>query len=329
MKKIFNFSNIDNFIIFGGGELIIDICQFLIKNKKSVILISTQKQINQNFFSIRGSLKKFLIKKKIKFLVFKNLKNHSKWKYLINKRTVGISHSSKWIFTEKEINFFDNRLLNIHYSNLPSFRGAGGLTWNILTQNFYSGTTVHFVDKKIDSGSAIVNKTFSFPIDIRNSLNKMQKFSLEIQKKTILNFMKKIIDKKSFQIKKIQHKSNSFYWPRLNTKKNAWIDWSWDTNEIINFINAFSYPYEGASTYFKGKIIRIHKAKIINEKIDFHPFQYGLIYKVLNNKVFIATKNKGIVIDLEYLNAKKGLLGKRLNTPKIRLEKSLEIFKDK
>ena len=39
-----------------------------------------------------------------------------------NKNTIGISHSSKWIFTEKEINLFKNRLLNIHYSNLPSFK---------------------------------------------------------------------------------------------------------------------------------------------------------------------------------------------------------------
>ena len=329
MKKNFNLSNVDNFIIFGGGELIIDMCQLLIKNKKSVVVISTQKQINQKHPSINSSLKKFLAKKKIKFLVFNNLKNYSKWKYLINKRTVGISHSSKWIFTEKEIKFFNNRLLNIHYSNLPSFRGAGGLTWNILTQNFYSGTTVHLLDKKIDTGFAIINKTFSFPANIRNSLDKMQKFSFKFQKKIILDFMKKIINKKSFQLKKIQHKNDSFYWPRLDTKKNAWIDWSWNTKEISNFINAFSYPYEGASTILKGKIVRIHNANIINEKINFHPFQYGLIYKVLNNKAYIASKNKGIEIDLKYLNAKKGLLGKRLYTPKIRLENSLKIYKEK
>ena len=324
MKKKFRLSNVDNFIIFGGGELLIDICNILINNKKRVVVISTREQINKKLFFLKSSLKEFFIKNKIKFIVLKSLKNYSKWKYLINHRSVGISHSSKWIFSEKEIKLFDNRLFNIHYSNLPSFRGGGGLTWNILTQNFYSGTTIHFVDKKIDSGFSIVNKNFSFPPNIRNSLFEMQKFSIKFQKKTINNFFQRIIDKKFFEIKKIENNFNSFYWPRLDTKKNAWINWSWDTSEIINFINAFSHPYEGAATYFNGKVIRIHKAKINNEKTKFHPFQYGLIYRVFNKKAYVASKDKGIEIDLKYLNVKKGVLGKRLSTPKIRLEKSLE-----
>ena len=324
MKKKFRLSNVDNFIIFGGGELLIDICNILINNKKKVVVISSNKQINKKFFSLKSSLKEFFIKNKIKFIVLKNLKNYSKWKYLINSRSVGISHSSKWIFTEREINFFENRLFNIHYSNLPSFRGGGGLTWNILTQNFNSGTTIHFIDKKIDSGFSIVNKTFSFPPNIRNSLFEMQKLSIKFQKKIIKNFFQRIIDKKSFEIKKIENNFKSFYWPRLDTKKNAWINWSWNTPEIINFINAFSHPYAGAATYFNGKVIRIHKARINNEKTIFHPFQYGLIYRVRNNKAYVASKNKGIEIDLKYLNTKKGVLGKRLSTPTNRLEKSLE-----
>ena len=42
MKKKFRLSNVDNFIIFGGGELLIDICNILINNKKRVVVISTR-----------------------------------------------------------------------------------------------------------------------------------------------------------------------------------------------------------------------------------------------------------------------------------------------
>ena len=323
MKKKLKLNYIDNFIIFGGGELIIDICKFLIKNKKKVLVISSKKQINDDTFF----LKKFFIKNKIKFIILNNLSNHSKWTYFINKKTVGISHSCKWIFGASEIDLFKGKLFNIHYSNLPSFRGGGGLTWNILTQNFTSGTTIHLISKKIDSGFSIVNKTFSFPKELRNSLMKMQKFSIKIQKKLINDFLKKIIKKNIFEIKEIKNDFRSFYWPRLDTKKNAWINWTWDSNEIVNFINAFSHPYEGAATYFNKKVIRVHEAKINKEKLMFHPFQYGLIYRVSKNQVYVATKNNGITIQFKYLKINKGVLGKRLYTPSDKLEKSIKNIK--
>ncbi len=327
MKKKLKFNNVENFIIFGGGELIFDICNFIIKNKKKVLIISSKKQINEKIPGSKISLRKFFIKKKIKFIIIKNLKNRSKWAHFINEKTLGISHSCRWIFKENEIDLFKGKLLNIHYSNLPSFRGGGGLSWNILTQNFDSGTTIHLVDKKIDSGFSIVNKRFSFPKNVRNSLVKMQKFSIKFQKKTIYHFLKKIFENKSFEIKKIKNNFTSFYWPRLNTNTNAWINWSWEANKIISFINAFSDPYEGAATYFDKKIIRIKKAKIYKEKLIFHPFQYGLIYRISKNEAYVAAKKGGIIIDLKYLKVKKGLLGKRLYTLDNKLEKSIQNVK--
>ena len=39
------------------------------------------------------------------------------------------------------------------------------------------------------------------------------------------------------------------YYPRLSTKINGWIDWSWKPENLERFINAFDEPYEGAKTY--------------------------------------------------------------------------------
>lgn len=324
MGKKIRFNNISDFIIFGGGELVFEICSYLIKNKKKILVISSSKQINEKIIFFGQSLKEYLIKNKIKFIILKNLDNQSKWGHLVDRETLGISSSCKWIFKQKEIDLFDGRLLNIHYSNLPSFRGGGGLTWNILMQNFQSGTTIHFIEKKIDAGFSIINKSFIFPKNIRNSLTKMQKYSMKIQKKIINEFLRKIVQKKFFYKKKIHSTFKSFYWPRLSTQKNAWINWTWDAYEIVNFINTFSHPYEGAATYLNKKVVRIQKARIKKENLVFHPFQYGLIYKIFKNKVYIGAKSEGIVIDIKDLKIKKGLLGKRLYTLNNKLEKSFE-----
>ena len=66
------------------------------------------------------------MKNKIKHRILNNLNILHKYNF-INKHSLGslipVDGSSK-----KDIELFNNRLLNIHYSNLPFFRGAGGLS---------------------------------------------------------------------------------------------------------------------------------------------------------------------------------------------------------
>ena len=172
MKSI-KFGKLENFIIFGGGEVIADICSILKKKNKEIILLTSKQQSEDLILEKTYTLKNYLKKNKIKFKILKNLKNLNKFKF-INKNSIGISNSCRWIFTKKDIKLFKNRIINIHYSNLPSFRGAGGLSWNILINNFKSGTTIHLVNEKIDDGKYLIKRNFKFPQRIRKSLIKME-----------------------------------------------------------------------------------------------------------------------------------------------------------
>ena len=71
----------------------------------------------------------------------------------------------------------------------------------------------------------------------------------------------------------------STYWPRINSKKNAWINWEWTADEIVSFIKSCSSPYIGAGTFLEKKIVRLKYAQKAKSKIKFHPYQYGIIYK--------------------------------------------------
>ena len=318
------FGEVDNFIIFGGGEILFEACLLLKKRKKRVFVISSKEQINEKIYYTKDSLKNYLLKNEIKFKVLSNLNNIKKWSYLVNKKSIGISYSCRWIFKKKEINLFNGKLINIHSSNLPSFRGGGGLTWNIMSQNYMSGTTIHLINEKIDTGLSLVTKSFKFPLNVRDSLFKMQKYSLKFRRKIIKNFLIKLINNGKFNLKNIPNNSNSYYWPRISTKKNAWINWSWNAEQITDFVKSCSYPYEGAATNLKKKIVRFQKVRMTKNKIKFHPFQYGLIYKIIKNEIYVAAKNYGIIFDISNLKDKKGLLGKRLYSTSRNLEKSLE-----
>ena len=43
--------------------------------------------------------------------------------------------------------------------------------------------------------------------------------------------------------------------PRLDTQIHGFIDWNWTAKHIVDFINAFGSPYQGATTFIKKKVL--------------------------------------------------------------------------
>ena len=60
------------------------------------------------------------------------------------------------IVGEELINKFINRLINIHPSLLPSFKGVDAIQQAIDNKVTITGCTVHYVQKEVDSGSIII-----------------------------------------------------------------------------------------------------------------------------------------------------------------------------
>ena len=60
------------------------------------------------------------------------------------------------IVGEDLINNFKNRLINIHPSLLPSFKGVNAIQQAIDNKVTITGCTVHYVKKEVDSGSIIM-----------------------------------------------------------------------------------------------------------------------------------------------------------------------------
>ncbi|MBL7073247.1 MAG: phosphoribosylglycinamide formyltransferase [Candidatus Omnitrophica bacterium] len=63
------------------------------------------------------------------------------------------------ILTERFIDEYENRVLNIHPALLPSFKGANGIKDALKEGVKITGVTVHFVEKEVDSGPVILQKS--------------------------------------------------------------------------------------------------------------------------------------------------------------------------
>ena len=152
-KKIINCA----VFISGRGSNLKSILKYS-KKKSSKINI---KLIVSNKRNARGII--FAKKNKINFIIinYKNIKKGDKKilyhlkKYKI--RYIFLAGFMK-ILSKNFIKKFKNKIINIHPSLLPKYKGLNTHERVIKNKEKFSGCTVHFVNEKLDSGKIILQK---------------------------------------------------------------------------------------------------------------------------------------------------------------------------
>ena len=107
---------------------------------------------------------KIAIKYKIPYVIINHLDCDSRLEHdmLVLKKLEDLSVElvvmAGWmrIVGQELINRFTNRLINIHPSLLPSFKGVDAIQQAIDNRVTITGCTVHYVQKEVDSGSIII-----------------------------------------------------------------------------------------------------------------------------------------------------------------------------
>tara|TARA_A100000164_G_C21480149_1_gene573031 strand:+ start:21 stop:602 length:582 start_codon:yes stop_codon:yes gene_type:complete len=138
-------SNLKNLIKFS----------FLEKSPIQIVLI-----ISSNL-KAKGLLfaKKYKIKRKI--LNFKNkIEDEKKILKMLKKNNIDLICLAGFmkILSRNFIKKFPGKILNIHPSLLPKFKGLNTHKRAIMNKEKYSGCTVHYVNSRLDSGKIILQK---------------------------------------------------------------------------------------------------------------------------------------------------------------------------
>ena len=92
------------------------------------------------------------------------------------------------IISKNFIKLFGKKIINIHPSLLPKFKGLNTFSRVIKNKEIKSGCTVHFVNEKLDSGKIIVQKYFFI-----NEYDKENDIRIKTQKLEYLAFPEAII----------------------------------------------------------------------------------------------------------------------------------------
>ena len=142
--------------ISGTGSNLKSLIKFS-KLKKSPISI---KMIISNNHKAKGLKYANIYKIKKKVFDFKNTLSEKKVINELKKRDIHLICLAGFmkILTKSFIKNFKGKILNIHPSLLPKYKGLNTHERAIRNKDKYSGCTVHFVNSRLDSGEIINQK---------------------------------------------------------------------------------------------------------------------------------------------------------------------------
>ena len=143
--------------ISGTGSNLNNLIQFS-KKKRSPILINLVISNNPKSKGL-GFAKKFNIERKIFYFKKKAHDEKKLLKILKDKKINLICLAGFMIILSKNfIQNFKGKILNIHPSLLPKYKGLNTHKRVLKNNETYTGCTVHFVSAKLDSGRIIMQK---------------------------------------------------------------------------------------------------------------------------------------------------------------------------
>jgi methionyl-tRNA formyltransferase len=317
-------------VLLGGGRLLARFAQMVHERDIPVAVITSPRHAGEAMVDGRDSLVEILEKVQIPVHVVEDMASDE------GRAAVGgdrdglfLSIGAAWKFTGRMLEeMFQGTLLNLHGTRLPQYRGGGMFSWKILNDDRLGFCLLHKVDPGLDTGDLVAWREFLYPSGCRVPADYMDRYEAEN-----MDFLHQVLlpvfsSQQAFSLC-AQPEYMSTYWPRLNTAKHGWVDWSLPIDKLDRFVCAFDDPFPGAQTLWNGKKVHLKKCLVNNSDSAFHPFQNGLVYR--NNKRWlnIAAQGGNLIVEAVTDEAGRDLIeeipvGDRLSTPRELLEKAWE-----
>lgn len=192
---------------------------------------------------------------------------------------------------------FEDRIINLHPSLLPLYRGASPMQFTLLNGDKKTAASAMLIEKGMDSGDILVSKEMDIdPSDDYFDLEeKLGALGAQAIREAILNY------DEVYKNRIVQDDDKATYCTKID-KEMGRIDWNKTSEEILNQIRALvAYPV--AFFDYKGQNAKVYKACLADNKGK--PGQILAANK--NDKIVIATKDRSIRIETIQFPGKKAM----------------------
>lgn len=249
---------------------------------------------------------------------------------------LGIGLGEAWQFGKAIRDAFGDRLVDFMSIPFPYYLGGAHLTHAVLRGEEQWGNCMQLVTENTKQGEVhdgeIIHQTdISVTYTEAHDNRTLHKFMEDRSFTYLVDFVRQ-----AARGEQMGHHSPGFVrsphmqemvLPRLNTREQAWVDWSWTRDEIVRFIRAFDDPYPGARTHLltdEGpKVVTLHEVKR-QYKSASHPFHAGLVLGRCDGAWLVAVRDGSFVVEMRIDGEPfKGPAGVRLFTRRELLDDAL------
>lgn len=166
-----------------------------------------------------------------------------------------IAISWRWLIYENS-----SKIIVLHDSLLPKYRGHASLVNMLINKEKEIGVSAIFASKEYDTGDIISQSStpINYPIKISTAIDLV----IENYIALVLEIVNTLLSGKTLiAIKQEEALATYSLW---RDEEDYLINWKNNSNDILNFINAVSSPYKGAATYING----LQKIRILDAAIE-------------------------------------------------------------
>ncbi len=168
----------------------------------------------------------------------------------------GIAISWRWI-----INFSEFKLIVLHDSILPKYRGFAPLVNMLINGEKKIGVTALFASNEFDRGPMILQKGISvnYPIKIEKAIENISVLYVNIVTELLNHIQKEL----PIEAKNQDESKASYSLWRDNEDYN--INWKLPASKICRFVDSVGYPYDGAKCKINDIVVKVIEAEVFKD----------------------------------------------------------------
>jgi methionyl-tRNA formyltransferase len=178
------------------------------------------------------------------------------------------------------------KILNIHYSLLPSYRGLHSTVWAVINGEEKHGLTIHVMNKCIDDGPIVYQ--YSFRDEGYTSTEIIEMCNLHIEKNLGLILTKYIDGEITPRAQDVKLAT----WVCKRNLEDCLINFNWDVSMLRRFFRALVRPYPLPMICVKSRIYEVENAEVIEKD---YQMTNGRVVNQFGGQVFIKI-NGGLLI---------------------------------
>ena len=156
--------------------------------------------------------------------------------------------------------------INCHAGALPFYRGRNILNWALINDAREFGVTVHYIDEGIDTGDIIHRRTapISDSDTYKTLLDRAVVLCADVLHEALVSLVSGVIHR---QPQASIHPVGFYCGRRIHG--DEWIDWSWSSRRIFNFVRAITIPGPCARSVLNGHELLVRRAALIQDAIEY------------------------------------------------------------